>query len=140
MSDARRPDDVIGPSGSSRQMQRLGREAVIALPNLVRLVRDLLKDPRVPVRSKVALGAAVAYVVSPVDLIPEFVPVVGIADDLLVVCFALNHLVTVAGEEVVLEHWNGTRDLLDLVRSVLDVASDLVPPRLRKMFRGLSGS
>ncbi len=121
-------------------LRRMGREAIVAVPNLLRLVRALLKDPRVPRRSKLALGAAIAYVVSPVDLIPEFIPVAGVADDLLVLCFAVNHLVAVAGEDVVMEHWQGTRDVLDLVRSVLDVASDLVPPKLRKLIRGLSGA
>ena len=139
MSDARRPDDVISPGGRTPVLRRLGLEAVVAVPNLIRLVRDLLGDSRVPRRSKVALGAAIAYVVSPVDLIPEVIPVAGVADDLLVLCFAINHLVSVAGEEVVLEHWRGSRDVLDLVRSVLDMASDLVPNRIRRLFRSVAG-
>jgi uncharacterized membrane protein YkvA (DUF1232 family) len=86
------------------------------------------------------VGAALAYVVSPLDLLPEFIPVVGFADDALLVAFALNHLVNVAGEEVVLEHWDGPRDLLEMIRSVLDVASDLVPVKVRKLFSRLSDS
>lgn len=139
MSEARRPDDVIGPEGGSTQLRRMGREAIVALPNLVRLVRELLRDPRVPVRSKLALGAAVAYVASPIDLIPEFVPVLGMADDLLIMCLAINHLVSVAGEEVILDHWRGSRDVLDMVRSVLDVATDMVPAKVRRLFRGVTG-
>ncbi|MDH3250257.1 MAG: YkvA family protein [Acidimicrobiia bacterium] len=141
MSDPLRPDEVITPSGgASAQMRKLASDAVYLLPNLVKLLGRLVKDPRVPRRSKVVIGAALAYLVSPVDLIPEFVPVIGFADDVLLVSYAINHLITVAGEDVVLEHWDGPRDMLELVRSVLEVASDLVPPQLKRLIGRLSGA
>jgi uncharacterized membrane protein YkvA (DUF1232 family) len=141
MTDSLRPDDVITPDGGvSVQVRRLVRDATYSIPNLLKLLGRLMKDPRVPRRTKLVVGAALAYVVSPVDLIPEVIPVVGVADDLLIVAFAVNHLVHVAGEDVVLEHWDGPRDLLELIRSILDIASDLVPSKIRKLFRGLSGS
>lgn len=141
MSDPLRPDEVITPSGgASAQMRKLASDAVYLLPNLVKLLGRLVKDPRVPRRSKVVIGAALAYLVSPVDLIPEFIPVIGFADDVLLVSYAINHLITVAGEDVVLEHWDGPRDMLELVRSVLEVASDLVPPQLKRLIGRLSGA
>ena len=141
MSDPLRPDEVITPSGgAAAQMRKLAADAVYLLPNLIKLLGRLVKDPRVPRRSKVVIGAALAYLVSPVDLIPEFVPVVGFADDILLVSYAVNHLITVAGEDVVLEHWDGPRDMLELVRSVLEVASDLVPPQLKRLIGRLSGA
>jgi len=141
VSDPLRPDEVITPSGgASAQMRKLASDAVYLLPNLVKLLGRLVKDPRVPRRSKVVIGAALAYLVSPVDLIPEFVPVIGFADDVLLVSYAINHLITVAGEDVVLEHWDGPRDMLELVRSVLEVASDLVPPQLKRLIGRLSGA
>ena len=141
MSDPLRPDEVITPSGgASAQMRKLASDAVYLLPNLIKLLGRLVRDPRVPRRSKVVIGAALAYLVSPVDLIPEFVPVVGFADDVLLVSYAVNHLIEVAGEDVVLEHWDGPRDMLELVRSVLEVASDLVPPQLKRLIGRLSGA
>lgn len=141
MSDPLRPDEVITPSGgASAQMKKLAADAVYLLPNLIKLLGRLVRDPRVPRRSKVVIGAALAYLVSPIDLIPEFVPVVGFADDVLLVSYAVNHLITVAGEDVVLEHWDGPRDMLELVRSVLEVASDLVPPQLKRLIGRLSGA
>ncbi len=141
MSDPLRPDEVITPSGgASAQMRKLASDAVYLLPNLIKLLSRLVRDPRVPRRSKVVIGAALAYLVSPVDLIPEFVPVVGFADDVLLVSYAVNHLIEVAGEDVVLEHWDGPRDMLELVRSVLEVASDLVPPQLKRLIGRLSGA
>ena len=141
MSDPLRPDEVITPSGvASAQMRKLAADAVYLLPNLIKLLARLVKDPRVPRRSKVVIGAALAYLVSPVDLIPEFIPVVGFADDVLLVSYAVNHLINVAGEDVVLEHWDGPRDMLELVRSVLEVTSDFVPPQLKRLIGRLSGN
>jgi uncharacterized membrane protein YkvA (DUF1232 family) len=140
VNDSIRPDDVITPDrGSSLQLRRLVKDTALFLPQMIKLVAGLVRDPRVPRRSKLVAAAALAYVVSPVDLLPELIPVVGLADDVLVVAFALNHLMSVAGDEVIAEYWDGPRDLLDLTRSLLDVASDLVPARVRKLFGGLSG-
>ena len=110
------------------------------LPNLLKLLTRLLRDPRVPRRSKLVVGAAVAYVASPIDLVPEFIPVFGFADDVLLVAAALNHLVKVAGEEVVLEHWDGPRDLLGMVEAILDTATELVPVRIRRLVARLAGT
>ena len=132
-----RPDEVIEP-GRTVRLRKVAVDAAAIVPNLVKLLVRLARDPRVPRRTKIVLGAALAYVASPIDLVPDFIPVAGIADDVLLLAFAVNHLVHVAGEEVVLEHWDGPRDLLELVRAILDVASDLVPARLRRLIARLS--
>jgi uncharacterized membrane protein YkvA (DUF1232 family) len=137
--DPLRPDEVIEPGGRI-ELRRLAADAATTLPNMAKLLWRLLRDPRVPRRTKMVVGAAVAYVASPIDLIPEFIPVIGLADDLLLMTFAIHHIVEVAGEDIVLEHWDGSRDLLELIRSVLDVASDFVPARLRRTIARLSGA
>jgi uncharacterized membrane protein YkvA (DUF1232 family) len=68
---------VIGRRTVSRQLATL-------LPNLLRLFRALLRDPRVPTGSKALLWFAIAWFVSPIDLIPEFIPVLGPLDDAVV--------------------------------------------------------
>jgi uncharacterized membrane protein YkvA (DUF1232 family) len=78
-----------------------------AIPDLVALTRGLLGDPRVPVASKVLLGVALVWLLSPIDLAPEFIPVLGPLDDVIVVGLVLRHLVRRAGPGVVLEHWRG---------------------------------
>ena len=135
--DTLRPDEVIEP-GRSVRLARIATDAVSTIPNLVKLLVRLARDPRVPRRTKIVLAVALGYIVSPLDVIPDFIPVAGVADDLLLLAFAVNHLVHVAGEEVVLEHWDGPRDLLELVRAVLDVASDMVPTRLRRLIARLA--
>lgn len=140
VSEPIKPDEVIpAGNGASLQVRQLARDAVLMLPNLLKLLGRLLKDPRVPRRSKVVVAAALAYVASPVDLLPEFIPVAGVVDDLFVVVFALNHLMKRAGEEVLVEHWDGPQDLLGLIRSLLDTVSDLIPARIRRTLGRLAG-
>ena len=78
-----------------------------AIPDLVALTRGLLGDPLVPVGSKVLLGGALVWLISPIDLVPEFIPVLGPLDDVIVVGLVLRHLVRRAGVEVVQDHWRG---------------------------------
>jgi uncharacterized membrane protein YkvA (DUF1232 family) len=91
------------------------RELATLLPNLVRLFRGLLRDPRVPRGSKVLLGIAVVWFVSPIDVVPEFIPVLGPLDDAVVAALVLRHVVRKAGRDVVAEHWNGDERTLGVL-------------------------
>jgi len=85
----------------------LARELAALVPNLTRLFAGLVRDPRVPLRAKVVLGAAAAYLAMPIDLIPDFVPIAGSLDDAIVAAFALRFVVRASSPEVVAEHWRG---------------------------------
>lgn len=124
-----RPDDVLPPKGGSIQSQRLVADAALLIPNLIKLVGRLLLDPRVPRRAKISLGIAAAYVVSPIDLIPEVIPVIGWADDLLLVMLAIDSLIERAGREIVDEYWDGPGDLLSLIREVVGLSRAVLPKR-----------
>jgi uncharacterized membrane protein YkvA (DUF1232 family) len=91
------------------------RELALLLPNLILLFKDLLKDPRVPRGPKVVLAIGILWLVSPIDLLPEFLPVLGPLDDAVVAALVLRHLVHRAGAEVVREHWRGAPDTLELI-------------------------
>jgi len=96
----------------------MARELVTLLPNLVRLFRGLLRDPRVPRGSKVLLVVGAVWLASPIDLIPEFLPGIGGLDDAVVAGLVLRHLVKRAGPEVVREHWPGDPRTLGLLLRV----------------------
>jgi uncharacterized membrane protein YkvA (DUF1232 family) len=83
------------------------RELATLLPNLVMLFRGLLRDPRVPRGSKALLWFAIAWVVSPIDLIPEFIPLAGPLDDAIVAALVLRHVLRSSGPDVVGDHWRG---------------------------------
>lgn len=125
-----RPDDVLPPKGASLQSRRLVADAALLLPNLVKLVGRLLLDPRVPRRAKISLGMAAAYVVSPIDLIPEVIPIIGWADDILLLMFAIDSLIDRAGPDLVDEHWDGPGDLLGLIRETVGLSRSVMPKRL----------
>ena len=87
------------------------------VPDCVVLFRRLLGDPRVPRSTKVMLVPAIAYLASPIDLIPDFIPVVGYLDDAVVLAWAIRTIVRAAGPIVVREHWPGpARSLATLLR------------------------
>jgi len=94
------------------------RELMTLLPNLVRLFRELLSDPRVPKSSKVLLAVGALWLVSPIDLIPEFLPGIGPLDDAVVAALVLRHLVRRAGPDVVREHWHGDPRTIGLLLRV----------------------
>jgi uncharacterized membrane protein YkvA (DUF1232 family) len=85
----------------------LARELALLLPNLIRLFAGLLRDRRVPVRAKIVLGIAGVWLASPIDLIPEFIPVVGSLDDAIVAALALRFVLRTTDGAVVREHWRG---------------------------------
>ena len=83
------------------------RDALRLLPDLVRLVRRLAGDRTLPRGVRLRLWLLVAYLLSPVDLVPDVVPVLGYADDVVVVAWALRSVVRRAGDEALVRHWPG---------------------------------
>ena len=83
------------------------------LPTCVTLVRRLRADPRVPWQAKAAVVVAGLWVLSPIDLLPEFLPVVGPLDDVVVVALALRYAARRVPREVLLEAWPGEPRLLE---------------------------
>ena len=103
-------------------------EYLLAAPDLFHLVVKLTVDPDVDAKYKVILGLTVAYFVSPVDLIPDIVPIVGILDDVAIVAFALNGIIcNGCSEEVLAKHWAGNdQDILNLIKRIINVADEML--------------
>ncbi|MDT0164213.1 DUF1232 domain-containing protein [Actinotalea sp. AC32] len=95
------------------------REALRLLPDLVRLVRRLAGDKGLPRGVRVRLWLLVAYLASPVDLVPDVVPVLGYADDAVAVALTLRAVVRVAGPDALARHWPGTPDGLATVHRLV---------------------
>ncbi len=83
------------------------------VPDCIVLFRRLLGDPRVPRATKALLVPAIAYLAFPLDLIPDFIPVIGYLDDAVVLAWAVRRLVIAAGPVVVREQWPGPARSLD---------------------------
>lgn len=91
------------------------RELATLIPNLLVLFKALVRDPRVPTSSKLWLWFAVLWLVSPIDLIPEFVPVVGPLDDAIVAALVLRHVLRRTDRDVLHDHWRGDPSTLDAI-------------------------
>ena len=85
-------------------------EALRLLPDVLRLIRRLAADPDLPRGVRIRLGALLVYLASPIDLIPDFIPVLGYADDAIIVTAVLRSVARRAGVSAVRAHWPGTDD------------------------------
>ncbi|MET8907700.1 DUF1232 domain-containing protein [Micromonospora sp. NPDC004551] len=88
------------------------RDLAAFIPDCLTTVRRLRRDPRVPRRAKVAIVFAGLWVASPIDLIPEFLPVIGPLDDIVVVALALRYAGRQVPRQVLLDAWPGEPRLL----------------------------
>jgi len=86
------------------------KEALRLLPDLLRLLHRLAGDRTLPRGVRVRLGLLLAYLAMPFDLIPDFIPVLGYADDAIIVTFVLRSTVRRAGLDAVRSHWPGTEE------------------------------
>ncbi|MEV6605846.1 YkvA family protein [Kutzneria sp. NPDC051319] len=94
----------------ARPRGALLREALRLLPDVLRLVRRLAADKTLPRGVRVRLGLLLAYLAMPIDVIPDFIPVLGYADDAIIVAAVLRSVVCRAGMDAVRAHWPGTDD------------------------------
>lgn len=86
------------------------------IPDMVRLLRRLSADPSVPRGVRIRLTLLIAYLIFPVDLVPDFIPVVGYADDAVIVALALRSITRTAGPEALDRHWPGSPEGLRAVK------------------------
>ena len=94
------------PAGLAKDLARF-------LPDCVTTARRLRSHPAVPRRAKIAVAIAAIWVISPIDLIPEFLPVIGPLDDVVVVALALRYAARSVPREVLLDAWPGNPDLMN---------------------------
>ena len=94
---------LVRPKANLQDLIRL-------LPDVLRLLERLAADPELPRRIRIVLVALIAFVVSPIDLIPDAVPVIGFADDVVIVGLVLRWVGRMAGPDALAKHWPGTPD------------------------------
>lgn len=89
------------------------------VPDTVRLVGRLARDRTISLTTRLPVWLLLAYLVVPIDLVPDFLPVVGYADDVILVSLVLRRLVRRAGADKLVEHWPGTEEGLDTLQRAL---------------------
>ncbi len=108
------------------------RRYVGLLSKFLGLLVNLLRDKRVSSVDKAILGATVAYILNPADMLPDWVPFAGLVDDVYLVALALLRLGLKADEQVLKDNWKGRDDLIPLLRKVVDLAVAFLPARIRR--------
>ncbi len=101
----------------------VAKELALLVPNLALLFKDLIRDPAVPRGPKLALAIGAVWLASPIDLLPEFLPVLGPLDDAVVAALVLRYLVRRAGPEAVRRHWRGDPRTLEMILRAARIAS-----------------
>lgn len=92
------------------------RAALRLVPDVVRLLRRLAADSALPAGVRIRLVLLLVYLASPIDLVPDFIPVIGYADDAVIVGIALRSVARRSGPDAVERHWPGTPEGLAVVR------------------------
>jgi uncharacterized membrane protein YkvA (DUF1232 family) len=113
----------------------------MVLPACVTTARRLRRDPRVPRRAKIAVAFAGLWVLSPIDLIPEFLPIIGPLDDVVVVALAFRYAARQVPREVLFEAWPAEPRILErLIRTGRPSLAMCTRVTIRRRFAGGSGS
>ncbi len=117
-------------SGAKRTVAEYAKQ----LPQFLLMLWGLVRDPRVAMMDKVLLAGAIAYIVTPMDWIPDFIPFLGEVDDVYLLVLALRRLLENAGRKVLLSHWTGDPEALRTLnlRLVIAAAAFFLPRRIRR--------
>jgi uncharacterized membrane protein YkvA (DUF1232 family) len=110
---------------------------IAELPNFLRLLWGLLRDSRVEIIDKLLVAGAIAYIVAPIDFIPDFIPFLGEVDDIYLLVLSIRRLIQNAGRSVIHSHWSGDPAALrDMnLEKVLMAAAFFLPRRVRRRLR-----
>ena len=109
---------------------------IMLIPNFLKLLGRLFRDSRVPTTEKALLVGTIIYVISPIDLIPDFIPFIGEIDDLYLVSVVLLRLLARTDDNVLREHWDGRGDLSAIVDKIVRAAQYVLPKRVQRILLG----
>jgi uncharacterized membrane protein YkvA (DUF1232 family) len=112
------------------------KDLLLLVPRLARMIAALLADGAVPRRAKLLLAAVAVYLASPVDLLPDFIPLLGYLDDVLLGAVVLDALLTVVDRSLLLRYWPADPAKLDAVAAVARRLAGWVPRRIRARVLG----
>ena len=110
---------------------------IAELPRFLRLLWGLIRDPRVEMVDKLLVAGAIAYIVAPIDLVPDFIPFLGEVDDIYLLVMSIRRMLQNAGRTVLLSHWTGDPTALRTINleRVLMAAAFFLPRRVRRRLR-----
>jgi uncharacterized membrane protein YkvA (DUF1232 family) len=103
------------------------------MPKIIDFVRDLSEDDRIPLQNRIVLGGLLVYLLTPIDIIPDFIPIIGWLDDAFVSLVILDYIFNSADSDLILEHYPWSKASFEKMRVYVDRLSWLVPTRVKKI-------
>ena len=97
---------------------------ILIIPDIVALIYRLLKDKRVPIKTKVIISSVICYMAVPSDIIPDKIPFIGKIDDIAMAFFALNKIIEDVPTKVILENWDGKNNIVTVLKIVAQYVTD----------------
>lgn len=133
-------DEALPPPRPRKGARRSVVRVIQQIPAYLKLLVGLMRDSRVSRFDRLLVIGAIAYIVSPFDFIPDFLPFLGEVDDIFLLMLSLQRLVEHTGRRVLMDHWHGDpRDLSDInLASIISAAGFFLPVRLRRRLRGMA--
>src|SRR3990172_11010763 len=98
----------------------------------IEFVRDVAEDERIPMQNRVVLGGLLLYLLTPIDLIPDFIHILGWLDDVLVTLLVLDYVFNSGDTKYILEHYPGSSESFERVKSYVERLAWLVPGRIKR--------
>lgn len=114
-------------------LKKKALDLLLFLPRLAKLLGRIAADPAVSGTDKALVLGALGYLASPIDLIPDFIPVLGQLDDIYLISLVLLRLLNRVGPEKLQAYWDGPEDIAALVGRVSDVATAILPEKIRRL-------
>ena len=99
-------------------------DIIMFLPDIVALVARLFKDKRVPTKTKAILAVSLGYTIIPIDILPDKIPIIGKIDDVAIILFALTRMIEDIPMEIIIENWQGNRELVIMLKSAVEYISN----------------
>lgn len=101
-------------------------EYALIIPDIVVLFYRLFRDKRIGIKNKLLIGGITAYLASPIDILPDFIPFIGKIDDIAIAFFGLNTIINEVPENIILENWQGEEDIIFMVKEAVRYISQVV--------------
>lgn len=133
------PPEVKVSSAPRTGAKRTVMGTISEIPNFLRLLYGLITDARVNSVDKLVVAGAIAYILLPLDIIPDFVPFLGEVDDVFLLILALQRLIANAGRSVLHDYWAGDPDELSALNleKILAACAFFLPRRMRRRLRAI---
>lgn len=100
---------------------------------LIDFIKDLAGDERIPLQNRVVLGGLLLYLMTPIDIVPDFIPILGWLDDFFITLIVLDYVFNSADTELILEHYPWNKQSFRKMKTYVERLSWLVPPRVKTM-------